>query len=347
MIAGRYSLEKRLMNCRAALFARRGPLYGNRNIFFQLEKSYQGYDGMLKRDMLYARYGVREVVAEARAAFAGQAATLEVWRHPGFDPAAGGPASFVDLLKGKGLIPAPGAQMRPLLLDGLRYEMTLHLGSPDLVILGISASNSGTGMARRRFRKSGTFLMKAWMQSLLQEWIGKPSQLQLDSRNLILATVNAAEWTVSRRISQIDMDCSGEDMPQAFRWLETGISKASRYDDLPDSEIAKILSVSGIDLPTNAVLQGKTQSELSKDSSCLSIRYAHLIPDAEPSPDGHAGLVPPYMNPGLIVMENDYLEILIDAGTGKVFGESKKWRPEPDQAHRLPEQELAGQDSAY
>ena len=34
------------------------------------------------------------------------------------------------------------------------------------------------------------------------------------------------------------------------------------------------------------------------------------------------------MNPGSIVMENDHLEILVDAGTGKVFSEAWKWRPE-------------------
>lgn len=351
ILSGQDKFEKRQLNCRTALHARRGPLYGNRNIAFLLEKSYRGYDGMLKRDMLYTRFGAREVVSEARAVFIGQVGTLEVRSHPGFGPAMGGPANFEDILKAKGIQPAPGVQKRPLILSGRAHEVTLLQCDPDLVIFRISALPpavfGGAGKGRKRYRISGKSLIKTWMQTLLQEWIGKSGQLQLDSRPLIPAKVDSIEWMASRRISQIDMDCSGEDAPDAFRWLETGLSKSARHADLSDSEITGILSGFGIVLPPQAQLQGKTQSELSKGSSCLSIRYAHLLPDPDPSPDGHTAQVPPHMNNGFIVMENDYWEILIDAGTGKVFGESRKWRTEPNPGHRKHESVITDQDSAH
>jgi hypothetical protein len=129
---------------------------------------------------------------------------------------------------------------------------------------------------------------------------------------------------------------SGENPSDVFRWKESSLANASTYAGLEDVEIASILQSSNCSLPPNARLQAKMRESLSKSSSCLLLRYAHMLPDPDASsdpgpaayPTSPGSKAPLWMNRGYLDIEGDYLELLIDATSRKVFSESRKWRPD-------------------
>lgn len=159
-----------------------------------------------------------------------------------------------------------------------------------------------------------------------------------DNANLALLDVSdpllrmeSGRWEISRRVSTIDLDLSGENPPHAFRWKEMTLAETSTYSDLDDHDVAAILQASGVRLPPDAHRIAKLREALPRGRACLLLRYTHRLPDPASESDLSSSETdtPIWMNKGSVVMENDYLEILIDAGTGKVFSIDGKWRPVP------------------
>ena len=347
----------RLLRARTFLYGRQAVLYGNRSLSFSLEKAYRSYDDMQKRGILFVRYGVREIVAEVSAEIDGLGASLIVERPAGLTPAKGGAPGFEDFLRAKRLVAAPGGPWKQVDLQGRIHDVEIHPAGPDRLELKLlPATGTVPTAASKGWRESGRALREAWIRDLLAEWIGDRAPLQLEGGLRPLAPAGAPAktiartlawayaWTVSRRISQVDIDISGEDVPHVFRWKETTLAEASAYAALDDADIAAALSASGVVLPPDAHRQGMVQEDLGRGSSCLLLRYAHLIPDPDPDAASAAGpaSAPPWMNAGFIVMENDYLEVFIDGRTGKVFSESRKWRPAPQLASTHPVPETVG-----
>jgi hypothetical protein len=328
----------RLLRARVFLYSRQVQVYGPRSLFYDLEKSYRDFDAMQKRAVLYARFGVREVVAEARASFSASGATLVVQRRSGMTPAKGGASNFEDFVRSKRMVPAPGAPLKRADLGGILHEIEIAVSGNDHLELALRPM---PGPRRRGLRRSDRSLRLAWFEALLTEWIGSGSPLRLDGWPDPLSLSQDRVWTVSRRLSQADIDISGEAVPHVFRWKEATLAKSSTYAALDENDIAAALQAAGLVLPPNAHRQAALEEDLGQGGSCLLLRYAHLVPDPDPGADGNGATVPPQLSAGFIVMENDYLEILIDAGTGKVFSESSKWRPEPALAAPAPQRDPA------
>lgn len=329
-----YDNALRLLRARAFLYARQAQVYGPSSLLFDLEKSYRDFDAMLKRSVLYARFGVREVVAEARVTFRASGAALMVRRQPGLASAKGGASNFEDFVRSMRLIPAPGAPLRKTDLAGQSHEIDVQVIGPDLLEVTL---RSQPGPGRKGYRPSDRSLRLAWFETLLTEWVGIGSPLRLDGWASSLAPSSDRVWTVTRRLSQADIDISGESVPHVFRWKESTLARASTYSDLDESDIAAALQAAGVALPPNSHRQARLEEDLGQGRACLLLRYIHLVPDPHPGADGNGATVPPQFSAGYVVLENDYLEILIDGGTGKVLSEARKWRPEPAFADLAPD----------
>lgn len=87
----RLRLEKALVDNLLFLEERRSSLYGARKVRFDPESQYADFDRMLKREMAYCRYDVREQAGGCRISVRGEACELMAW-HERFPPLPGSPA---------------------------------------------------------------------------------------------------------------------------------------------------------------------------------------------------------------------------------------------------------------
>lgn len=185
---------------------------------------------------------------------------------------------------------------------------------------------SATRFVARPDREPGDLRIELedWLRGALLSWAGGAPQVRVEDVDGSSSTERSLN--VWKRLSQIDIDLSGEDDPDVFRWQESSRAERASHSALSESECLAILGRNGIDLPGDARLQSVTELELDDDSSCVAVRFEHVLPDPERAePDG---AVPQarLRNRGFIVVEGDFREIHIDASDKTVIGEYRKWR---------------------
>lgn len=323
--------EELLQRARAFLHSRRTILYGQRNIFFRLEKCYRTYDGMLKRNILHTRFAVMEGIAEARLEHSGLRCNMTVQRLGSFLPSPGSAGNLAQFAASKGLTAYPGHPRKSLELQGRPFGIECPGLRTDYLELQLEPLPLSTGQKHGYLPRTRK---RAWFHTLLAEWVSADPSLVLEGYPEPLTRTGDHVWTISRRISSLDLDMSGENPSDVFRWKETSLANASTYAELDDMEIASSLRSSNCILPKNARLQARMKESLSKSSSCLLLRYAHLLPDpdalSDPGPAafpaGPGSKAPLWKNHGYLDIEGDYLEFLIDATSRQVFSEARKWR---------------------
>jgi len=303
----------RILQARLLLHSRQNSLYGKGNVFFGLDSHYEEYDGMLMRSMLYARFGLHEIAFEAKLRFSDkEEAVFSVHGYPELASELGGIPSLEKLVQNR---LARTGELAAIASKPSNLEITIPM----------RASNS-----RSKLCISGRTIRREWCQSLLDEWLLSKKEFQLaHSRAAILLNPDDT-WTLSRRISEVDTDLSGEIPPQVYRWKEISQSKLSSYADLDESNLNFIFQAAGITLQQDSYRIAKIREDLGQNGSCLLLRFDHLIPDPQAEfPTGskeQAARNPKWMNAGFIRVEGDFQEYLIDAGNQKVISEFRKWR---------------------
>lgn len=330
----RLRLEKALENNRAFLAERQPILYGARKIRFDLESRYADFDGMLKREIVYCRYDVREQVGGCVLSEHGEACELQAWHDP-LPPLPGStaaPESLSAFLVRRRYLALTERKTYRLSLPGYEGEAELK-GGPEGFALTSPALRP-----RPQTREAGGDMdpdapasrvreLETWWSRAFAEWGSRIPELRIESTWGKSASggesVRIGAW---KRVSQVDIDTSLEERPDVFRWQEATLSAAAAYADLPESECLAILRENRSAPPPNARLQGIAPFEPEDGAGCLVLRYAHILPD----PGSEAGDEPQpgcYRSRGAIVVERDFWEYHIDAGTRRLVGEYRKWRP--------------------
>jgi hypothetical protein len=306
-------IAPRVLQARYLLWPLRNSLYGKENVFFDLESHYVEHDGMLMRNMFYAHFGVHEVAFEARLRFTDRGeAVFSVFGYPESISVLGGMPSLGELARSR--LAKNGEQAavdsKPMTLD-IAFSMR-H--TPYKASLRISYRSD----------------LRKWCESLLEEWARSNSEFILTHSKADILLDPVDTWILSRRISEVDTDLSGESPPQVYRWKEVLQSNSSFYADLDESTLASILQAAGIALPPDSHRTAKLREDSSSGNSFLLLRFKHLIPDPQgepfPGPIQEAEHAPIWENKGFIRLEGDFLEFLIDARNRKVVSEYRKWR---------------------
>lgn len=323
------TLERIFAHNQAFLKARAPQLYGKKAIRFQLMSHYTGYEGMLKREIAYCKYEVWERVCECRTVVTGFAFESRIAHFP---------AGFSDFLIRRGYLRDQGGTYR-LILPGFEGEAALTpLGEGAFAIKAAmrprpsatqpagtqpAATDQAANPAGPMEIPSLDAELARRLQEAAEDWTkGLPERLTDVAREEVNGMIRLIQG-VWRRISQIDIDASGDPEPHAFRWQETELFARARFASLSEAECAAILKENGVEVPRESRLAGITQFDIDDKNACVSIRYEHVLPDpsAEPSPE-----ILDARNAGLIVVENDFWEFHLDAIARKLIGENRKWR---------------------
>jgi hypothetical protein len=308
-------LEKIFARNQSFFKARSPRLYGNKTVRLKLESHYTGFEGMLKREIAYCKYEVWERVCECRSVVTDLAFETRIAHFP---------KGFSEFLVRRERLKDQGGAGRAygLVLPGFEGEVSLTL----------MGENAFTLKAAMRIRPSAATAAEAplldvelsrWLQDAADEWTKGLQNRRMDlAREAVGGAVRIIQgaW---RRISQIDIDASGEAEPHAFRWKEAELFAQARFAQLSEAECAAILKENGVEAPAESRFVGILPFEIDDKSACVLLRYEHVLPDpaAEPS---SPWVAPGYA--GLIAAENDFWEFHIDAGARKLIGENRKWR---------------------
>jgi hypothetical protein len=318
-ISGKPTNPDSLASAKAYLTWRLPSLYGPGRFHLELEKCTRSFDAMLKRGMLYARFGLGKVRAEAFLApyRSGLLFSVSV-------PSGGMP--FLDFLRKDHLNWLSGKDAVPVSIFGRTALLKIEGVSPDREWLSLSPSAPISKRMSASFVPLEEKSSSVWLGNLFDAWCASQDWNSGMDRLRIWPMLRK-DFFAWNPISQIDVDTSQESRPHAFRWLERTLAQSSSYAPLEKTEIDGILLSAGVQPRPDSHLTGKTESEFSSNSACLALRYSHRVPDPTVGPDGgETGIL---SEPGFIVVEDDFHEIMIDAGTCTVIGETWKWRNPP------------------
>jgi hypothetical protein len=164
-----------------------------------------------------------------------------------------------------------------------------------------------------------------WLREVVAEWAGGDPAPRIEAVEAEGGTL----LRIWRGLSRIDIDSSGEEPPDVFRWQESGLLEDSTWTDLDQPACLAILSRNGVSIPDDARPQGISELDLGDGAGCVAMRWGRFLPD--PEFQSHAPAPSVHRHPEWIVVEGDFREVHLDARRKLVIGECWKWRnlPEP------------------
>ncbi len=318
MIAGKEHIIK---HCLDFLEDRQSFLYGARPTKYLLASHFSDYDGMLKRDILYCNFSVLQRVIEAEVNAEASEFSIEIQSHAGTKDGSIRIGTYFQYLSG---------QPQFMLEKGASFDISLPHFKVAARIASFSENNIVIAAERLEQLFSPDYGIEPSLSQEVGAWLSA-SFSNYGQSNCVglfdITTQNHAEHKSAiilwEKFSEVNIDSSGEKVPQVFRWQEVNLIESSNFSSISNADCIGILHENGFEEPRHSKLIGTTPLECDENSACIQIRYEHFIPDTDENSGDLASV--PYRNTGYIIVEDEFWEYYLDGKSRKVIGGYWKW----------------------
>jgi hypothetical protein len=346
------------------LEARRPVWYPHSEVIYERTSTYASFDAMLKREILYTGYTVKELVVDLTLQPASEWKRLDFLFS--YKRGAGGTAlpdhSILAVLRGRGFLsriefftdqdepmedhPLFAPRLREIAIEKAKqdgvgrvsihncFQGTFQYSGRTCDVAGYVEEpalywlsilkNDETGMLSEEGE------VRDWLRSILGEWLhaSEPVSFTWSAHQTSDEHPDGYSLQALVELSEIGVDSSLEEVAHVFRWRDDRSTVHCKGAFLlPRQEVEEIIHAAGLKIPADAELLGISPYGEGTATPCLMARYGHAI--ADPEFDGSTASPTVHHNPGKIIMEGDFCVFYIDPENRRVLSEYRKWRPIP------------------